>query len=66
MIVFWMLFVWLPLVIYVRRFWIYNINNFGVEFDIRDELDELLFLFVPPRAVIITMIMLDDYIWGNK
>ena len=66
MIVFWILFVWLPLAIYIRRFWINNINNFGVEFDIRDELELLLFLFVPPRAVIITMIMLDDYIWGKK
>lgn len=66
MIIFWILFLWLPLAIYTKRFWVDNINNFGVQFDVRDELELLLFLFVPPRAVIVAVIMLDDCIWGKK
>ena len=66
MIIFWILFVWLPLAIYVKRFCVDNISNFGVQFDIRDEIELLLFLLVPPRAVIVAVIMLDDCIWGKK
>jgi len=68
--IFWILFFWLPLIIFCRNFWINNINDFCVEFDVRSELEWLVFLFVPPRAVIGAVIILDDYIdkyvWSKK
>lgn len=68
--IFSMLFFWLPLIIFCRNFWINNINDFYVEFDLRSELEYLAILFVPLVAVIAAVVILEDYIdeyvWSKK
>lgn len=71
MVIFWILFVWLPLAIYALQFWELNVRDFDIEFNIMDELLVLFVLFLMPAySVIIFCILLDyvieKYIWGKK
>ena len=70
MIIFWILFLWLPLAIYVLQFWKHSVRGLWVVFNIKEELEMLAVLFLPPTAVISFCLAIDGaieyYVWGNK
>ncbi len=68
--IFWILFVWLPLVLYVLQFWKYRVNWPNVSFSIKEEFEMVFFLLIPTNAVISLCFMLDiaieERIWDES
>ena len=70
MVIFWILFVWLPLAMYALQFWKYSVRGLWVVFNVKQEFEMLAILFLPPTAVICFCLAIDAtieyYVWGNK